>query len=112
MGYSVRIAEAFEEDLFGVLSYLIETCDAKDVAKRIMQEVDRAKDLLAAQPFIHAVSKKPRLVGSAYREHFIMGYVIVYRVDEGEGPVPPILSPSSVVRILRDGVGSLAKAAL
>lgn len=45
-----------------------------------MQEVDRAKALLAAQPFIHAASKKPRLGGFAYREHFVKGYVIVYRI--------------------------------
>ena len=45
-----------------------------------MQEVDRAKALLAAQPFIHAASKKLRLGGFAYREHFVKGYVIVYRI--------------------------------
>lgn len=45
-----------------------------------MQEVDSAKTLLVAQPFIHAESNKSRLGDLAYREHFIKGYVIVYRV--------------------------------
>ena len=84
MGYSVRITEAFEEDLFDVLTYLIETRGAHGAAERIMREVDGAKALLVTQPFIHAVSKKSRFGDFAYREHFIKGYVIVYRIAEEE----------------------------
>ncbi|WP_270296484.1 type II toxin-antitoxin system RelE/ParE family toxin [Eggerthella sinensis] len=84
MGYSVRVTEAFEDDLFGVLAYLIEACGANGAAERIVQEVDRAKALLAVQPFIRAASKKSRLGDFAYREHFIKGYVIVYRMSGEE----------------------------
>lgn len=80
MGYSARVAEAFEDDLFEVLAYLIESHGANDAAGCIMQEVDRAKTLLTEQPFIHAVSSKPRFAERSYREHFIKGYVIVYRI--------------------------------
>lgn len=49
-----------------------------------MQEVDRAKALLVEQPFIHAVSKKLHLSDRAYREHFVLNYVIVYQIGDDE----------------------------
>ena len=84
MGYSIRITEAFEDDLLSALSYLIEARGANGAAKRLMREVDEAKTLLVAQPFMHAFSKKPRLGDFGYREHFLSKHVIVYRVEGDE----------------------------
>lgn len=84
MEYSVRVTEAFEDDLFDVLAYLIETCGANGAAERVLQEVDSAKALLAVQPFIRAESRKARLRDISYCEYFIMGYVIVYRIAGDE----------------------------
>ena len=80
MASEVRVTAAFECDLLAALAYLADALHAPGAALRLASEVDAAKELLAENPFLDAVSG--RLPGSGYREHLVMNYVIVYRADD------------------------------
>ena len=80
MASEVRVTAAFECDLLDALAYLADALHAPVAALRLASEVDAAKELLAENPFLDAVSG--RLPGSGYREHLVMNYVIVYRADD------------------------------
>ena len=81
MTFEVRVTEAFEADLLDALSYLSGSLHAPDAAARLMRAVDVVKDLLAENPFLDAVSERLGRKGHAYREHFVLNYVIVYKVE-------------------------------
>ncbi|WP_428420526.1 type II toxin-antitoxin system RelE/ParE family toxin [Paraeggerthella hominis] len=79
--FSICVADTFDDDLRDVLSYLMVDCGSPNAAERMVRAVDRAKELLACSPFINAVSSRPRWLGRSYREHYVLKYVIVYRID-------------------------------
>ncbi len=66
--------------MLDALAYLADALHAPGAALRLASEVDAAKELLAENPFLDAVSD--RLPGSGYREHLVMNYVIVYKADD------------------------------
>ena len=80
MGFDVSVTDAFEGDLREIPSYLIEEKGSVSAARNVMNAIDEAKELISACPYINAISKKARFSGRPYREHFIRGYVIVYKV--------------------------------
>ncbi len=82
MASEVRVTEAFETDLLDALSYLSNSLHAPNAAERLMRAVDAAKELLAENPYIDAVSERLGQGGRSYREHFVMSYAIVYKVEE------------------------------
>lgn len=79
--FSICVTDAFDDDLRDVLSYLMVDCGLPNAAERMVRAVDRAKELLTCSPFMNAVSSRPRCFGRSCREHYILKYVIVYRID-------------------------------
>ncbi|RNL48923.1 type II toxin-antitoxin system RelE/ParE family toxin [Paraeggerthella hongkongensis] len=79
--FSICVTDAFDDDLRDVLSYLMVDCGSPNAAERMVRAVDRAKELLTCSPFMNAVSSRPRWLGRSYREHYVLKYVIVYRID-------------------------------
>ncbi len=81
MATEIRVSAAFEQDLFDALAYLENVLHESGAAKRLMEEIDAAEELIAESPFLDAVYYQAH--GSDYRRHFVMNYVIVYKVEEG-----------------------------
>ena len=82
MASEVRVTAEFEYDLLDSLAYLVETLHAPGAAERLVNEVDAAKELLAENPFLGAVSEQLQTRNLDYRERFVLNYVIVYKVKD------------------------------
>ena len=83
---NVWISETFEADLHSILNYYCDELGMPTEARRFMEEVDRAKELIAEVPFVHSASNKAGLRERGCREHLVGGYELIYRV-EAEGTV-------------------------
>lgn len=82
MAFKVIVSEAFEDDMREALSYLVERSGSALAAKNLMRAIDSAKEELAANPFMYAVSRKPQFATYQYRERYVQKRVIIYRVEE------------------------------
>ena len=80
MAYSVNRTQGFESDLDDALAYLAGELKSPQAALSLIDEMENAIAFLGSQPYSHAVSRKPRFAERSYREHFVKGYVIVYRI--------------------------------
>ena len=65
-----------------MLGYLTTRLGNPQAAERLMREIDRITEILQSTPLIHRVSTKPFLAEQGLREHFVLNYVIVYKVEE------------------------------
>lgn len=82
MAYSFLATAAFERDYDSTLAYLVYKLKSPQAALRLMDEMDASISKIMFNPFINAVSLKPTLRALEYREEFVTGYVMVYRVEE------------------------------
>ncbi len=70
---NVWISEAFEADLHSILNYYCDELGMPTEARRFMEEVDRAKELIAEVSFVHSASNKAGLRERGCREHLVGG---------------------------------------
>lgn len=84
MAFEVHITEAFEDDVKQTLSYLEDSLGSPKAAESLMASIDDAVELLAEQPFLHAVSKRSASSAHPYRIHSVKNYVIAYAIKGAE----------------------------
>lgn len=73
---------AFEQDYDRIVAYIAHDLKSPQTAASLMDEVEYAASTLAANPWMHAVSKRPLLAKLQYREHFVKHHVILYKIED------------------------------
>lgn len=81
MTYEVKATSSFEQDVIDVANYLALSFSSPSGIDRLINELERIKSIFAATPFLNAISNKSLLKKRSYREHYILNYVIVYRIE-------------------------------
>ena len=83
MAYEVVYTKTFEREYDSVLRYHVEHLCTPQAAQSLMTELDDACVLLAENPELKAISRKPMLEELDLREWPVKNYVIVYRAEGG-----------------------------
>ena len=81
MAFDLVRSEAFESDVFDVLTYFVEKQASPLAGSRMMEAVDKAVARISENPFLYAVSRRPELESGGLRECLVGRYTIVYRVE-------------------------------
>lgn len=82
MGYKIAATKTFSREYEDVLNYLIDVLGSKQSAKSLVDALENVESVLSEQPEINAISRKSALFEHDLREHFVKGYVLVYRIDD------------------------------
>ena len=82
MACKVKLTEAFEREYDDILDYHVNELGSPQAARALADALDDARNLLAANPELSAVSAKPALQTLELREWLARSYVIVYRIDD------------------------------
>ena len=78
----VIFTQTFETEYDRILAYQIEKLCSPQAAESLIEALDNACSLLAANPELAAVSTKPALESLELREWLVRNYVVVYRLDK------------------------------
>ena len=82
MACSFVATAAFERDYDETIAYLVYNLKSPQAAARLIDKMDGAVAKITDNPLINAISRKPTLRALEYREEFVLGYVMLYRVEE------------------------------
>lgn len=82
MTYRIVATNSFERDYDRIVAYIAHELDAPQAALSLMNEVESAALRIAENPLIRAISQKPVLAKSNYREYFIKNYTILYKIEK------------------------------
>lgn len=82
MVYDVRATSTFEQEYASAIRYLAEDLHSPAAADKLMSNMQAMRDVLALNPFVRAVSRKPLLEHLELREYIVKNYIVVYRVQE------------------------------
>lgn len=85
MAYKLQITDKAEQDLDGILGYIVTELCNLEAALHLTDEIERHYDLLLQNPYLHAECQQPLLRELHSRKVVIGGYLMLYRVDEPSG---------------------------
>lgn len=81
MAHRVLYTDSFEREYDEIVCYHIEHINSPKAAENFIDAMDHALSLLAEMPAANAISTKPGFDSLELREHLVMNYVLVYRIE-------------------------------
>jgi plasmid stabilization system protein ParE len=87
MPYEVSVSLAAQGDLEDIFLYVSEALSSPIAADGFVKKVESCYSRLQENPFLYERCRDPRLSGEGYRRAVIGNFVMVYKVDEGQGLV-------------------------
>lgn len=82
MAYKLLITASAEQDLDGVVVYIIRDLDNLPAAAKLLDEVEERYANLEENPFLYEPCRDARLKMSGYRKVVVGRYAMIYRVDQ------------------------------
>jgi len=82
MAYRLIITEKAENDLDGIIGYIIEELCNETAAVHLLSEIERHYDILETNPHIYPVCQQLLLSVRGYRKVVIKNYILIIRIDE------------------------------
>ena len=95
--YKVVITELANNDLEGIVSYILEELISPVAATNLLKEIEKAYEHLSTNPLIYEVCRDARLAKDGYHRVVIKNYVLIFKIDE----------KSKAVNILRFFYGAM-----
>lgn len=80
--YRVIITELANNDLEGIVSYLLEELLSPVAAANLLNEIEKAYEHLSTNPLMYEVCHDVRLAKDGYHRVVIKNYVLIYKIDE------------------------------
>lgn len=82
MAYKILITEKAEQDLDGIIQYLVGKLCNPDAAIHLLDAVEQLYGRLSETPFMYALCSHSLLSDREYRKAVLGGYLMLYRVEE------------------------------
>ena len=82
MAYKIVKADAFQNDLDGVIGYVALSLENKIAASSLLGVIEKSYDDLERMPLMYEACHDPYLKELGYRKVVIRNYIMVYKVDE------------------------------
>ena len=80
--YKLFITELAEQDLEGIVCYIVSNLGNPDAASSFLDEVEKTYAYLKKNPYFYSKSYDSRLEREGYRKALIKNYILIFKVDE------------------------------
>jgi len=82
MVYKLNKSHKAEEDIFGILDYMIETLDSISAARNFYKSLNACYNRLYKYPYMYPICRDELLASKGFRCAPVMKYVLFYKIDE------------------------------
>ena len=80
--YRVVITELANNDLEGIVSYILDVLISPVAAANLLNEIAKVYEHLSKNPLMYEVCHDARLARDGYHRVVIKNYVLIYKIDE------------------------------
>ena len=84
MGYELKITKLAEDDLDGIVSYIVNQLYNPQAASDLADEIARCYEVLRTSPLIYPLCQDRRLEREGYHRAIVKNFLVLFRVDEAE----------------------------
>lgn len=82
MAYKLIITEKAENDLDGILAYIIQELCNETAVVALLEEIEKRYEMLEIHPHMYPMCRQLLLNTSGYRKLIVNGYILIIRINE------------------------------